>query len=138
MQKISEGSIILEPKGESALKAPSDIDGTTKPEEERLSAIIEFINERFGTDFTAADQLFFDQIEQDLVGDEKLSQQAKNNSIENFRFPFNDVFIDKVIGRMEQNQEITDRIMNEEEFAELVRNLLLQKVYQRLQTELPD
>ena len=86
------------------------------------------------TDFTAADQLFFDQIEEDLMSDENLSQQARNNSIENFRYPFNDVFIDKVIGRMEQNQEITDRIMNEDEFADLVKDLLLRKVYRKLTT----
>jgi type I restriction enzyme R subunit len=134
LQKITEGSIFLESKGDIALQAPSELTGSTKLEEEQLSTIIEYINERFGTDFTAADQLFFDQIEEDLMSDENLSQQARNNSIENFRYPFNDVFIDKVIGRMEQNQEITDRIMNEDEFADLVKDLLLRKVYRKLTT----
>lgn len=134
LQKISDGSIVLEPIGDIALKAPSDIGGLTKPEEERLSAIIEMLNQRFGTEFTAADQLFFDQIEQDLISDEKLSQQAKTNSIENFRFPFNDMFIDKVIGRMEQNQGITDRILNEDQFAEIVKEWLLERVYKRLKS----
>lgn len=134
LQKISEGSIILESKGDIALQAPSELTGSKKIEEEQLSTIIEYVNERFGTDFTNADQLFFDQIEEDLMSDENLSQQARNNSMENFRYPFNDVFIDKVIGRMEQNQEITDKIMNEDEFAELVKDLLLRKVYRKFTT----
>ena len=135
LQKISEGAIVLEAKGEAALGVSSELGtGQAQDEEARLSAIIAALNERFGTDFNAADQLFFDQIEHDLASDEKLAQQAKINTIDNFKFPFNDVFIDKVIGRMEQNQEITDRLMNEEEFAEAVRDFLLRKVYARLQS----
>lgn len=125
----------MESRGEAALSVPSEL-GTGQPEEEQapLSAIIAALNARFGTNFTPADQLFFDQIEHDLTNDEKLAQQAKTNTIENFKYPFNDMFIDKVIGRMEQNQEITDRLMNEEEFAEVVREFLLQKVYASLKS----
>ncbi len=39
----------------------------------------------------------------------------------------------KVIDRMESNQGITDRIMNEDRFAAAVRELLLERVYRRLQ-----
>ena len=34
---------------------------------------------------------------------------------------------------MEQNQEITDKIMNEDLFADTLRDLLLKRVYSRLQ-----
>ena len=43
------------------------------------------------------------------------------------------MFIGKIIERMEQNQEITDKIMNEDRFADAVRDLLLKRVYSRLQ-----
>ena len=62
-----------------------------------------------------------------------MSKQAKTNSMDNFKYPFDDVFIGKIIERMEQNQEITDKIMNEDQFADAVRDLLLKRVYTRLQ-----
>ena len=41
-----------------------------------------------------------------LVADEKLSEQAKNNSIGNFKFGFEDMFQNKLIERMDSNQDI--------------------------------
>jgi len=133
LQKMSEGSISLAKDGESGLRVAADV-GTGRAEQEKiaLSRLIDLLNEQFSTDFTAADQLFFDQIEEDLVSDSVLAQQGKSNSIDNFKYPFNDVFINKVIDRMEQNQEIADKLMNEDRFAEVVSDFLLQKVYGRL------
>jgi type I restriction enzyme, R subunit len=133
LQKMSEGSISLAKDGEGGLRVAADV-GTGRSEQDKiaLSRLIDILNEHFGTDFTAADQLFFDQIEEDLVSDSVLAQQGKSNSIDNFKYPFNDVFINKVIDRMEQNQEIADKLMNEDRFAEVVSDLLLHKVYQRL------
>ncbi len=133
LQKMSEGSISLAKDGEGGLRVAADVGtGSTEQEKIALSRLIDLLNEHFGTDFTAADQLFFDQIEEDLVSDSTLAQQGKSNSIDNFKYPFNDVFINKVIERMEQNQEIADKLMNEDRFAEVVSDFLLQKVYGRL------
>lgn len=133
LQKMSEGSISLAKDGEGGLRVVADV-GTGSVEQEKilLSRLIDLLNEQFGTEFTAADQLFFDQIEEDLVSDSTLAQQGKSNSIENFKYPFNDVFINKVIDRMGQNQEIVDKLMNEDRFAEVVSDFLLHKVYGRL------
>ena len=134
LQKMSEGSIALSLNGDAALRVPSDVGtGEQQNEEAALSTIVQDLNKRFGTDFNAGDQLFFEQIEEDLIRDHDLSKQAKTNSIDNFKYPFDDVFIGKVIERMEQNQEITDKIMNEDRFADAVRDLLLKRVYSRLQ-----
>jgi hypothetical protein len=85
LQKISEGSIILEKGGEYKLKPPTEV-GTKKEKEElaALSEIIDVFNERFGKPLTDADKLFFDQIEEELVSVETLSKQAKTNTIGNF------------------------------------------------------
>ncbi|MBE0467372.1 MAG: hypothetical protein IBX71_09155 [Candidatus Desulforudis sp.] len=77
--------------------------GRDKGAKERLSRIIERLNERFGTDFTEADQLVFDQIREEMASDEMLVYQAQNNTIENFRYVFNEKFIGKVIDRMDAN-----------------------------------
>jgi type I restriction enzyme R subunit len=92
------------------------------------------LNKRFQTEFNAADKLFFDQIEQELVDDEKLSLQAKNNTIENFSFGFNDLFMDKLISRMEQNQDIFSKMMDDSDFRDIVQTYMLKKVYERLNT----
>jgi type I restriction enzyme R subunit len=136
LQKMSEGAITLARDGESALRVAADVGtGSADSDKENLSTIIEILNAHFGTDFKAGDQLFFEQIEHDLTTEPVLAQQGRNNSLENFRYPFNEVFIGKIIERMEQNQEITDKIMNEERFAEMVREVLLQRVYKKLQED---
>jgi type I restriction enzyme R subunit len=86
LQKISEGSIILEKGGEYKLKPLTEV-GTKKEKEElaALSEIINVFNERFGKPITDADKLFFDQMEEELVSDETLSKQAKTNTIDNFK-----------------------------------------------------
>jgi type I restriction enzyme R subunit len=133
LQKIAEHNIALEDQAEYGLDGSiaSGIRGT-KEEKVALSEIIEVLNKRFATEFNDADKLFFDQIEAELVADEKLSEQAKNNSMANFKFGFDDVFMDKLIGRMDQNQDIFTKMMDDKEFGNLVREYMLKKVFNRL------
>ena len=64
MQQISENSIKLAEGVAEPLKGPTDVGtGRTKDQEVTLSSLIDRLNERFGTNFTMADQLFFDQIQ---------------------------------------------------------------------------
>jgi type I restriction enzyme R subunit len=135
LQKIAEQNIAMEPQAEYGLDGSYEagIRMANKEEEATLSEIIEALNQRFGTEFNDADKLFFDQIEAELVADVKLSEQAKSNTIENFKFGFDDVFMDKLIGRMDQNQEIFGKMMDDPDFGELVKTYLLKKVYARLQ-----
>jgi type I restriction enzyme R subunit len=133
LQKIREGTIVLEKDSESALHPITEA-GTKNEKEElaRLSEIIEILNDKFGTDFTDADKYFFTQIEEELVGDEKLSEQAKNNSIDNFKFGFEDTFLNKLIERMDNNQDIFTKIMDDKPFGDVVKEWMLYKVYHRL------
>jgi type I restriction enzyme R subunit len=103
-----------------------------KEEKAKLSEIIEILNDRFGTDFTEADKLYFDQIEEELVGNETLAKQAKSNTQENFKYGFEDVFLNTLISRMDQNQELFTKMMDDDEFAGVVKKILLDKVYTRL------
>jgi type I restriction enzyme R subunit len=133
LQRIVEQNLALENKGEYGLEG---MDGAgirmNKEEKEALSEIINVLNNRFGTEFNDADKLFFDQIEEELVADDKLSEQAKNNTLSNFKFGFEDAFMDKLIGRMEQNQDIFTKMMDDKDFGGLVKNYMLKKVYERL------
>lgn len=75
---------------------------------------------------------FFEEIKKELASDLKLSKKARNNPIENFKFGFDDLFMDKLIGRMEQNQDIFSKMMDDKDFGNLVKNYMLKKVYSRL------
>ena len=114
--------------------------GTKKDKDElaRLSEIINLLNDRFGTDFTEADKLFFDQIEEEMVLDEKLGLQAQTNTIDNFKYGFEEVFVDKMVERMDQNQDIFNKIMDDKAFATVVKDYLIKKVYDRLNKDSGD
>ncbi|WP_034886165.1 UvrB domain 3-containing protein [Gillisia sp. JM1] len=133
LQKVKEGSIDLV-KGEDG-----ELDGLTeagikraKEEKALLSEIINVLNDRFGTEFEEADRLFFEQIEAELVQDEKLQAQAKANKIDTFKYAFEDMFLNKLIERMDQNQDIFDKIIENKSFGNLVKELMLNKVYSRI------
>jgi type I restriction enzyme R subunit len=133
LQKVNEGAIELK-KGEEG-----ELDGLTeagikraKEEKALLSEIIEVLNDRFGTEFEDADKLFFDQIEAELIDDEKLQAQAKANKIDTFKYAFEEMFLNKLIERMDQNQDIFDKIVENKSFGNLVKELMLKKVYNKI------
>jgi type I restriction enzyme, R subunit len=133
LQKIAEQSIVMESQGVYELEGGGKGGiRLTKEEEANLSEIIEVLNNKFQTEFNNADKLFFDQIEEELVVHNGLKEQAQNNPIENFKFGFEELFIDKLIGRMEQNQDIFTKMMDDKEFGDVVKSYMLKKVYQRL------
>src|SRR5207244_2260072 len=75
LQKISEGSISLGEGRAAPLDGPSEVgSGMVRETPVALSQLIDIVNERFGTDFNQADQLFFDQIVEVALADEALKQ----------------------------------------------------------------
>ena len=99
---------------------------------EHLSSIVEVLNERFGTDLTDVDKLLFDQFEETWVADGELSDQAQNNSLDNFRLVFDRKFLQTIVTRMDANSEIFKRILDDDEFRELLGEYYVKKVYDQL------
>ncbi|GFE71898.1 type I restriction endonuclease subunit R [Chroococcus sp. FPU101] len=136
LQKIREGRIVLEKNAESHLQPITEAGIPREKETQaKLSEIIDILNQRFRTDFTEADKYFFSQIEEALVQDQVLSQQAKSNSIQNFRYGFEEIFLTKLIERMDLNQDIFAKIIDDKEFGSAVKDWILEKVYHRLTQE---
>ncbi|OLE54404.1 MAG: restriction endonuclease subunit R [Acidobacteria bacterium 13_1_20CM_3_53_8] len=132
LQKLGEGDLVLEIQGEHALTPTTEAGiSRDKDEKAKLSDIIAKLNSKFGTDFNEADKLFFDQIEEELFQDEDLKKRALNNPLENFKYAFEDVFINKLIERMDSNQEIFEKIMENAEFKNDVKEWLTKKIYDR-------
>ena len=87
------------------------------------------LNDHFGTALGPADQLFFDQMEATWLGDEQLVAQARANPIENFKLVFADAFVKSIVGRMDDNADIFQRILDEPAFQSIVMNHYLRRVF---------
>ncbi|MDS4058561.1 MAG: type I restriction endonuclease subunit R, partial [Candidatus Contendobacter sp.] len=118
------------------LDGPKEVGtGVVREENVPLSRLIDLINERFGTDFNAADQLFFDQLVEAAIRVESLRQAAEANPFDKFQLVFRQVLESLFIERMEMNEEMFARFMNEGEFQDVVAQWLGQQVYQRFPKE---
>jgi type I restriction enzyme R subunit len=65
------------------------------------------------------------QVIVDMEKDENLRTQAKNNSREHFKCPFNDAFMSVVVDRMMQNKEFCERVLDDEKFRNTIKDLLV-------------
>jgi type I restriction enzyme R subunit len=99
-----------------------------------LSKIVEVLNEHFGLELGDADQLLFDQFEESWVADKELADQAKNNSLENFRLVFNPKFLNTIVTRMDANDAIFKQILDDHEFQDVLADFYVRKIYSRLRT----
>jgi type I restriction enzyme R subunit len=136
LQKISEGSINLDRGDNVPVEGPTAV-GTSKSKDAliELSRLIDAINERFGTEFTQADELFFHQLREEAIADENLRQAATANTMENFRYVFLKSLEGLFIDRMEQNEEIFAKYMNDPDFRKVVSEHLLKQVYDQIREE---
>lgn len=108
--------------------------GQTDPNIEPLSRIVETLNEHFGLDLGDADQLLFDQFEESWAADSELADQARSNSLDNFRLVFNPKFINTIVTRMDANESIFKQILDDAEFQQMLSDYYVRKVYARLRS----
>ena len=135
LQKISEGSISLVDGKARALDGPTEVgSGAAREDPVPLSQLIDVVNDRFGTDFNEADQLFFDQIVEAALSDEGLRQAAAVNPEEKFELVFKNLLERLFVERMDQNEEIFVRYMNDAPFQQIVSGWMASEAYRRLQT----
>lgn len=133
LQKISEGSIDLKQGYGLPLDGPQAVgSGVVRESAVLLSQLIDIINDRFGTDFNQADQLFFDQLIETASNSLDLQQAATANSKDNFMLLFKQVLESFFIERVDQNEAIFARYMNDSSFQNVVVDWLSSAVYQRL------
>jgi type I restriction enzyme R subunit len=135
LQKISEGSISLKDDQARQLDGPTEVGtGLNREEPVRLSQLIDVVNERFGTDFNQADQLFFDQIVQAAMGDDGLRRAAAVNPSDKFELVFKNVLESLFADRMDQNEEIFVRFMNDTAFQRVVTAWMADEAYRRFRS----
>ena len=136
LQKISEGSIALKDGEAPKLDGPAEVgSGVLREQAMPLSQLIDIVNERFGTDFNQADQLFFDQIVEAAMGDDGLRRAAAVNPGDKFELLFKSVLERLFVDRMDQNEDIFVRFMNDAPFQKVVTSWMAEEAYRRLRSK---
>lgn len=100
-----------------------------------LSEIITVLNERFGTDFSEEDRLFFQQIKEKAAKDEQIIQTALANPLDKFQLGVRKLIEDLFIQRMADNDEIVTRYMDDQEFQNLAFPILAKEIFETIRAK---
>ena len=130
MQQAFDGALRISEGEPLAVKSPTDV-GTAKSVDEKapLSEIIQALNERFGTDFSEEDRLFFQQIKEKACQDDKVIQTALANPLDKFKLGIRKMLEDLMIQRMAQNDKIVTRYMADQEFQSSAFPILAKEIF---------
>ena len=131
LQRISSGALAFAEEPTVYVTGPGEV-GTGDPEEEKapLSEIIARLNDRFGTDFTDEDRLFFEQVKERAVRDEEVRRLALANAFDKFALDFRPQLGKLMVERMGENDEIVKRYLDDAEFQQTASEVLAREVYQ--------
>ncbi len=130
IEQVSSGAIVMEGGDALGVKSPTAV-GTSnaKDEQKPLSEIIQALNDRFGTDFTEEDRLFFEQIKEKASKDDKVIQTARANNLEKFKLGIQDLIKDLMVQRMADNDGIVTRYMDDPDFQKTIFPILAKEIY---------
>jgi type I restriction enzyme R subunit len=134
LQKVMEGEFDLSGGDNIKVKSPTEV-GTRKAQEENkpLSEIIETLNDRFGTDFSEEDRLFFEQIKEKAMKDESVLKTAAANPLDKFELGIQQVIKDLMMKRLKENDKIVSRYMDDEKFQKVIFSILAKEIYHSVQ-----
>lgn len=129
INQTHEGSASLQ-SGNGEMTTVFDGDASAQEiEQAPLSTIVETLNEKFGTDFDAADQLFLDQVHHALQEDETIRTQALANSFDNFLLEFEGHFSKALAGRVRTNGAVAAQILKSDEMRAILMQEYARQIY---------
>ena len=138
LQKISEGRIVLEAGTGGSLSAPSEV-GTGRNEDEQvpLSQVVQVLNDRFGTNFTPTDELFWEQVRDDAIANQNLQQAGAANTRDDFAYALFQQLEELVVNRMDRNGGQAGLFFEKPEVRSVIQNWMLDQVYDRIRASQP-
>jgi type I restriction enzyme R subunit len=100
-----------------------------------LSALIDALNKKFGTDFTDEDLLFFEQIMEQAQSDDEVRRKAKTNSDDKFELGIRETIKKLMMVRMKENEDIVSRYLDDEAFQKTALRILAREIYANLNVD---
>ncbi len=132
IEQTFTGSAAL-PAGGGELSAIFDGRGKQyDPDEAPLSEIIIVINDRYGLNLGESDRLLLEQFKSAMVSDPDLGEQARANTLDQFRQVFEKRFMTDIVTRMDDNEAIFKKILDDREFHDLLFDVYVHDVYKTL------
>ncbi len=135
MQRVYSGAIDLKDGDgeEYGVKSPTDV-GSSKAKEEKapLSEIIDVLNDRFGTNFTEEDRLFFEQIKEKAANTPEVVRLRQANSFDKFQLGLRQMLEELMIQRMGENDKIVSRYMDDKTFEDAAFAVLSKVIYETI------
>ena len=109
--------------------------GTGNPEEEKapLSEIIERLNDRFGTEFTDEDRLFFEQVRSVPSATKDVREIAVANPFDKFSLGIRERLGQLMVERMGENDALVTRYLSDPEFQEVAFSVLAREIFQAVE-----
>lgn len=116
---------------EKYVKSPTDV-GTGGPEEPRapLSELIKSLNDKFGSELTEEDRLFFEQVREKATQDDRVIQTALANPFDKFQMGIKKLLDDLMIARMAENDEIVTKYMGDDKYKAIAFPFLAQAIFE--------
>lgn len=94
-----------------------------------LSTVITVLNEKFGTDFTEEDRLFFEQIKEKASYDDEVIQTALANPKDKFKLGIRKKIEGLMIQRLGENDKIVERYVEDRDFQDAAFDGLAEEIY---------
>jgi type I restriction enzyme R subunit len=136
LERVSSGAITLHEGEALGVRSPTAV-GTGKAKDEKapLSEIISVLNDRFGTEFTEEDRLFFEQIKERAIRNDQIIKTAHANpQLEKFQLGIRKLIEEMMIQRMGENDKIVTRYMDDPEFQNSAFPILAREILAAIQS----
>jgi type I restriction enzyme, R subunit len=130
LERVFSGAISLKEGETQYVTSPTQV-GTGKTEDEKapLSEIIQVLNERFGTQFSEEDRLFFEQIKEKACKNDQIVKTAMANPLDKFELGVRKLIEKLMIERMGENDKIVTRYMAEPSFQGTAFPILAREIF---------
>ena len=135
LERVFSGAIEVNEGKAQYVKSPTDVGtGKAKDEQAPLSEIIEVLNERFGTQFSEEDRLFFQQIKEKACKSEQIVRTAMANPLDKFKLGIRKLIEGLMIERMAENDQIVTRYMADNEFQASAFPILAREIFDAIRS----
>lgn len=127
---VNKGQKEIKIIGEGELKPISSGVGEFSPESnQKLSKIIQDLNDAFGTDFTDDDKVFLGRIKNNLLENKDLLNKLEHNSKENVKVVFEQYFATEMTKLLNSNMKFYKRINDNDKLKIKLKSALFDLVY---------
>jgi type I restriction enzyme R subunit len=134
----AEGALTLRPAASGELRGPSQTGtGAATPARERLSTIIDALNQRFGLELPAHLQDFLSGVSDALASNHEVQLSARANDKANFAHVFQPALLQAMAEHMSDSMEFVNLFFDDPRLRDFLVQRMLAEVYDRLRAHEP-